>query len=258
MYHILEAHASGSFGTIYKGIDPNNRYVAIKKLPLIRHDVKQTSNTDMITRELHNWKLLSGKSNIIVLEDTYEDSDNVYLVSKFCKNGNLNHIISKNKKEHKLLKIKDIKNILYNILTGINSCHTSNIAHCDIKPDNILLDDNIYLLTDFGNSSTCENEHEGLYKKRGTPLYLAPEIYNTFSYGKNVDIWALGVIAFTLINGYNPYENAKNYDDLVKLVCDSHINLDGSIENDFISKCMDKNKETRLTAIKALEHPFLS
>ena len=83
--------------------------------------------------------------------------------------------------------------ILTQLVHAVYHLHTCGIAHRDIKPQNILLDEaNNVKLADFGFAVSSEDFD--LSTCLGTPAYMAPELIKRELYGKPVDIWAIGVI----------------------------------------------------------------
>jgi serine/threonine protein kinase len=92
------------------------------------------------------------------------------------------------------------------VISGLHYCHARNIAHRDIKLENLLLDSkgNIKII-DFGFSTCIPNERK-IKMFCGTPSYMAPEIVNKKEYsGPPADVWALGVLLFALLHGCFPY-----------------------------------------------------
>ena len=78
------------------------------------------------------------------------------------------------------------------------------MAHRDLKPDNILLSDNENMkLADFGFAYFAGDKKMSL--SLGTPIYMAPEIVSGDDYGKEVDVWAIGVITILLTTGVPPF-----------------------------------------------------
>ena len=75
--------------------------------------------------------------------------------------------------------------------------------HRDIKPDNIMItnDDRVRLI-DFGLA--VESKRRDLTEIAGTPYYMAPEVIKS-TYGKQSDLWSLGVVLYTLVSGYLPF-----------------------------------------------------
>lgn len=90
------------------------------------------------------------------------------------------------------------------LFQAINHCHAQNIVHRDIKPDNIMITDtDTVRLIDFGLSKASKNKK--LSTIAGTPYYMAPEVLEG-AYTKQADIWSLGVILYTLVSGYLPFQ----------------------------------------------------
>ena len=105
-------------------------------------------------------------------------------------------------KQTRRLEEWDAKRIFKQIVEGINYCHQRCITHRDIKLENLLLDDlNEIKIIDFG-FSTCVPNDKKIKIFCGTPSYLAPEIVLKTEYcGPPADIWALGVLLFTILSG---------------------------------------------------------
>lgn len=124
--------------------------------------------------------------------DIFEGSP--YLVMAFCENGSATSMVGR-------CDENDILHFLRDVAAGLEYLHDHNITHQDIKPDNILLDDNCnFMVTDFGISRReSANDAVG-----GTRAYMAPEVYK----GKPEhasDIWSLGATVVELVTGQPPY-----------------------------------------------------
>lgn len=101
---------------------------------------------------------------------------------------------------------KETRRLFQQIISGVEYCHLSMIAHRDIKLDNILLDfqDNVKL-TDF-ELSVALRQGECLKTACGSPEYVAPEIVQRVPYsGPAVDIWSCGVVLYTMLVGRYPW-----------------------------------------------------
>ncbi|CAE1322985.1 PHKG [Acanthosepion pharaonis] len=151
-------------------------------------------------REIKVLKLCSNHRYIINLHDVFETSTFIFLVFELCKKGELFDYLT----QVVTLSEKRTRIIMRQLLEAVKFIHEKNIVHRDLKPENILLDDDMNVkLTDFGLATMLEDNQE-LTDLCGTPGYLAPEVLNVSmnetapGYRKEVDMWAVGVIMYTL------------------------------------------------------------
>ena len=128
-----------------------------------------------------------------------------------CKNGELFDYLT----NVVALSEKKTKQIMRQLFEAVQYIHSKGVVHRDLKPENILLDDALNVkLTDFGFAKVVA-ANECLYELCGTPGYLAPELLrasmyeNATGYTKAVDMWACGVIMYTLLVGFPPFWHRK-------------------------------------------------
>ena len=124
--------------------------------------------------------------------------DTPYLILPYCENGSVESMAGRCEED-------DILHILHDVAAALEHLHSHNIIHQDIKPANILVDDDCnYLVTDFGISTDKVSEHSKGYG--GTRAYMGPERFerDTTPVFMN-DIWALGASACELMNGEPPF-----------------------------------------------------
>ncbi|KAM7147403.1 phosphorylase b kinase gamma catalytic chain, liver/testis isoform 3-T3 [Molossus nigricans] len=166
------------------------------------------------------------------------------------------------------LSEKETRSIMRSLLEAVSFLHANNIVHRDLKPENILLDDNMQIrLSDFGFSCHLE-PGEKLRDLCGTPGYLAPEILKCSmdethpGYGKEVDLWACGVILFTLLAGSPPFWHRRQI-LMLRMIMEGQYQFNSpewddrsNTVKDLISRLLQVDPEERLTAQQALQHPF--
>lgn len=104
---------------------------------------------------------------------------------------------------------EDLNEIMKQLLLGLNYLHGCGIIHRDLKPENILIenvDDSklVIKITDFGLSKLTTPK-DLTYDCCGTPAYVAPEVLHKQGYRSQVDMWALGVILYSMICKQLPF-----------------------------------------------------
>ncbi|XP_028697251.1 phosphorylase b kinase gamma catalytic chain, liver/testis isoform isoform X2 [Macaca mulatta] len=215
-------------------------------------------------RETHILRQVAGHPHIITLIDSYESSSFMFLVFDLMRKGELFDYLT----EKVALSEKETRSIMRSLLEAVSFLHANNIVHRDLKPENILLDDNMQIrLSDFGFSCHLE-PGEKLRELCGTPGYLAPEILKCSmdethpGYGKEVDLWACGVILFTLLAGSPPFWHRRQI-LMLRMIMEGQYQFSSpewddrsSTVKDLISRLLQVDPEARLTAEQALQHPF--
>ncbi|XP_013099886.1 phosphorylase b kinase gamma catalytic chain, skeletal muscle/heart isoform isoform X3 [Stomoxys calcitrans] len=217
-------------------------------------------------QEISILRQVMGHPYIIDLQDVFESDAFVFLVFELCPKGELFDYLT----SVVTLSEKKTRTIMRQIFEGVEYIHSKNIVHRDLKPENILLDENHNVkITDFGFARQLK-EGEKLTDLCGTPGYLAPETLkcNMFEgspgYGQEVDIWACGVIMFTLLVGCPPFWHRKQMVMLRNIMEGKYsftspewadISED---PKDLIRKCLVVDPAQRIRVHEVLQHPFFN
>lgn len=200
--------------------------------------------------------------NIVTLTDTYEDSDNVYLVMELVNGGELfDRIVAKGSYTE-----RDASKVIKQILQAIDYLHDKNIVHRDLKPENLLYEsqseDSIIKISDFGLSKVLDSGM--MMTACGTPGYVAPEVIAQKPYAKEVDLWSIGVISYILLCGYQPFYD-ENDSVLFQLILKGEYEFDSPYwddisesAKDFIRHLMCLDVKKRFTSKQALAHPWIA
>jgi calcium-dependent protein kinase len=202
--------------------------------------------------------------NIVKLFEYFCDDDKYYLITEYCKGGDLFDLIKKKKK----LSEQSAAYIMFQIFRALIYCHnTHHLVHRDIKPENIVVFgkndayDDLYdvKLIDFGISKIFNKvEKNSDNRIKGSLNYIAPEVFDG-KYNEKCDIWACGVILFILVVGEYPFTG--DYNEIKKKIRKGSYpkNIPGSRElNDLIKKCIEVSPSKRISAKEALNHEFFN
>jgi len=232
--------------------------VAIKSIP------KAKIQTDMhlLRRELEILRL-ADHPNIVKHFETYEDEKYFHLVMELCTGGDvLDRLLQTGSMSEEI-----VATLVRTLLMAINHLHGLGIIHRDLKPDNLLygsveLDADVKVI-DFGMSNRLQPGFHQLHSMVGTPYYLAPEVLSG-TYGKECDVWSLGVVAYVFLSGRQPFPGTELKDVFQKIV-KAEFAFDGveweSISDnakDLISRMIKVDPKHRITVEQALRHPWLA
>ncbi|KAM9955377.1 hypothetical protein ACTFIR_011815 [Dictyostelium discoideum] len=178
---------------------------------------------DMVEELMVERNILENYQNqsIVKFFESFEKNGQFFMVMEFLHGGDCGSLLD----SLKTLDEHEAKNIIAQIVNGLEFIHSCGIIHRDLKLDNLIFDKNgIIKIVDFGFSEigftgdNGENNNSKKNKKNkkclGTPFYMSPEVINNSGYGKTVDWWALGIIIFEMLSGQPPFIKAAT--DLIK------------------------------------------
>ncbi|KAL7057319.1 hypothetical protein AAHC03_019072 [Spirometra sp. Aus1] len=204
-----------------------------------------------LSREVSLMKQLTHP-NIVKLYEVIESERHVYLVMEFACNGELfEYLVSNGRMKEKEARVK-----FRQIVSAVQYCHQKNIVHRDLKAENLLLDANYNIkLADFGFSNNFSTNKK-LNTFCGSPPYAAPELFLGRKYtGPEVDVWSLGVILYTIVSGYLPFD-AQNLRDLRERVLRGKYRIPFYMSTDcemLLKKMLVLNPEKRCSLLAVME-----
>ncbi|OWZ16934.1 Ribosomal protein S6 kinase [Phytophthora megakarya] len=163
-------------------------------------------NKDLVTQTMAERRILQEANHpyIVQLKYAFQNQDKLYMVMEYYSGGSLRQVLRRRGR----FSIKRARFYLAEILLAIAHLHTSNILYRDLKLENIVItaDGNV-ACTDFGLSKEEMDDNERTSSFVGTCEYLAPELIMKDGYGKAVDWWALGILAYEMIQGDSPFRH---------------------------------------------------
>jgi calcium-dependent protein kinase len=201
VYKLEGELGEGGYGKVF--------LVRHKKMKLLRamKMVSVNCNNEGKTEEEIELLRQLDHPNIVKLFEYFSNNDKYYLITEYCKGGDLSELIFKNKKK---LSEESAGYIMYQIFRALIYCHnTHHLVHRDIKPENIVVfrqnnaGEDLYdvKLIDFGISkifNKLDKNEDG--KVKGSLNYIAPEVILN-KYDEKCDIWSCGVILYMLVIG---------------------------------------------------------
>ena len=248
-YIIQQQLQVGGSSIVYIAVDKNTETkVAVKLLP-VRNSVEKKK----FLREQNITAKLSKKQYSVALYDSFIENEWGFLVMKLYP-MDLFSMWSASSISSNLFKF-----IIKNICISIIGCHKRNIVHLDIKPENILMNNQNYpILTDYGCSRSIGSQVEVL--ETGTRQYRAPELVNSEEYEASpyADVWSFGVMLYALSIGTFPFEeNHIITSDWSIHPKDLHDDLPSPLK-DLICKTLKFEPKERISMEEIIVHPWFS
>ena len=255
---LCEKLGQGTYATVYKGYrkGENREVVAVKCI-----DKKRLckSSSDNLVREIEILKDINHE-HIVKLRDFQWDNNNVFLVLEYCSGGDLSMFLRK----YVRLPERIARKFLRQLGLALQFIHSQNIAHMDLKPQNLLLyskNDPTLKVGDFGFAQQLLGK-EGRDNLRGSPLYMAVEMFCSDSYDASVDLWSVGVILYETLFGRAPFAS-RTFEELeMKILSKEPITIpsDPPISpqcHDLLVGLLQRDPENRISFEKFFNHEFV-
>ncbi|HEX5524837.1 MAG TPA: serine/threonine-protein kinase [Pedococcus sp.] len=200
-YLLEEVIATGGMGQVWRATDQTlGRAVAVK---VLRPDTADDAGFVERFRAEARHSAALQHPNIATVHDFGEGAHSAYLVMELIEGKPLSTVI----RERAPLPAEEVTEILYQAAIALQAAHNAGVVHRDVKPANILVDDDGYArLTDFGISRALAGASlTQTGEVLGTPHYLAPEQAQGKPAGPASDVYALAVVGYEMLTGTRPF-----------------------------------------------------
>ena len=248
----------GSFGEVYLVQKINTKQKFAMKV--LRKDRILNNNLMKYAIVERNVLSLSNNPFIVKLNYAFQTSSKLFLVLEYCPNGDL----SKHLLIEKRFSEKRAKFYLCEILLALEDLHKRDIIFRDLKPDNVILDEEGHCkLTDFGLSKEGISENQYAQSFCGSLAYLAPEMLKKTGHGKAVDWYLLGVLFYEMLIGVTPYFALKK-EDIFNNIENAELKIPDYISkeaSELLRRLLERDPNKRLggsvkDAQEIKEHPY--
>jgi eukaryotic-like serine/threonine-protein kinase len=259
-YQIQGVLGQGGMGIVYRAFDPAiHRPVAIKTI--VKSALDPADLQYALTRFRHEAQAVGRLTHprITAIYDYGEDVDIAYIVMELVNGQSLFHHIQNQVK----FGLKEIGEMIRQLLDGLGYAHELGVVHRDIKPSNILINDDGRLkLTDFGIARLDSSTLTQIGEIMGSPGYMSPEQFLGTDINARSDIYSVGVIAYELLTNRRPFtgNNAEVMRQALneRPVNPSEYNPLISVQLDWaVQKALAKKQADRFQAAKEFSDAFV-
>ncbi|GIX63116.1 protein kinase [Babesia caballi] len=248
----------GAYGTTSLLVDKLDNSIVRKRIDV-------TSLTEMERKLCMNEiKLIANINHPFIVKylGSYLEGNVLYILTQFCKGGDLYRYIAQKRKAQEPIREERIVRWLAQLLSALKYLHKRHILHRDLKSLNVLIDsDKSLKLCDFGVSKALSTTADHTRTVIGTPYYFSPELISGHEYSWPSDIWALGCLTYELATFRTPFDGAKGMQQLVRHIKTAQIpDLPTTYSaelNSLFKSMMFYDSQYRLSASELLATPLM-
>jgi serum/glucocorticoid-regulated kinase 2 len=258
-FEILQVVGKGSYGKVMqvRKRDTGKIYAmkVLKKQMLVAR--KQVAHTKTERRVLE----LIDHPFLVTLQFAFQSETKLYMVLDYFTGGELFFHLKHGG------KFSESRARFYaaEISLALQCLHDNKIIYRDLKPENVLLDDEGHIrLTDFGLSKESTQGQQLTHTFCGTPEYLAPEVIQGSWYGHAVDWWSMGTLLYEMLTGWPPFYN-ENLHVMYERITRAPLNFPNDMSNEaksLLTGLLQRDPRKRLGSKDGMQdfkdHPFFA
>lgn len=256
-YAIAEELSRGQFGIVHRCVETSSEKTYMAKFVKVRG-----ADQAIVKKEIATLNL-AKHTNFLLLQESFDSPEELVMIYDFISGADIFERLNTAEFE---LNEREIVNYIRQICSALEFLHGESYGHFDIRPENI-----VYTTRTSSNVKIIElgqSRHltpgEQIKIQYTTAEYAAPEIHQCDMVSSVTDMWAVGVLAYVLLSGLNPF-TAETNQQMIDNISNAAYTYDDesfkqvSVESlDFTDRLMTKERKHRMTAAEALAHPWLS
>lgn len=244
-YTIKRAIHRGGFGEVYYALTDAGKEVALKLLH---------NNMEVELRGVSQCLNLKHP-NLVTIFDMRQDADkDHWIIMEYVGGKGLYEVLQENPAG---LPLNEVFRWLHGMTAGLSFLHDRGLVHRDLKPANVFSDADQVKIGDVGLSKyISESRRSAQTQSVGTVYYMAPEVARG-RYGREVDVYSLGVILYEMITGRVPFEGETTAEILMKhLTAEPDLSVLPEKLRPVLAAALEKDPDRRISDVEELERRF--
>ncbi|MCA9213175.1 MAG: serine/threonine protein kinase [Planctomycetales bacterium] len=228
----------GGFGDVYYATSDAGKEVALKRIQ---------RNLDVELRGVRQCLNLKHPNLVSLYDIRYDDEGQAWVVMEYVSGESLQDVIERNPNG---MPVDQVVSWFRGLAEGVAYLHDNGIVHRDLKPGNIFVDSSLVKIGDYGLAKfiSC-SRRSGQTESVGTFHYMAPEI-GLGRYGKEIDIYAMGIMLFEMLTGRVPYDGESSQEIIMKhLTAEPDVSMLAEPYRSVIAKSLNKDPEKRYRSV---------
>eukprot|EP00873_Tetraselmis_striata_P020627 jgi/Tetstr1/440891/TSEL_029163.t1 len=224
--------------------------------------VTEEAERDVLLREVRILQQLDHP-HLVSYREHFNEQDNLYIITELLRGTDLMSAVH----ERGSYSEGDAREVMQQLLSALAYLDSKGIAHRDLKLENIALvngvDHTKVKIIDFGLSDQLSETKKAFHEACGTPTFLAPEVISREAYGPSCDVWAVGVVLFTMLSGEHPFRG-DSVAALFKVIHQAQVKFHDPVweitsrgAQDLVKNLLTAAPTERPSAESALSHPWM-